>query len=80
MGFLATLVAAVAMWLGMSPGLSAAIALASLAMLTGALHEETGLADSLDGLWGGHTRERRLQIMKDSRIGTYGALGLGMIL
>lgn len=78
-GFLATLVSAVAMWLGMSPGLSAAVALASLAMLTGALHED-GLADSLDGLWGGHTRERRLQIMKDSRIGTYGALGLGMML
>ena len=74
-GFLATFIAAVAFWLGMSASLSAAIALAALAMLTGALHED-GLADSLDGLWGGHTRERRLQIMKDSRIGTYGALAL----
>jgi adenosylcobinamide-GDP ribazoletransferase len=78
-GFLATLVAALSLWLGMTAGLAAAIALAAQAMLTGALHED-GLADSLDGLWGGHTRERRLAIMKDSRIGTYGVLGLALVL
>jgi adenosylcobinamide-GDP ribazoletransferase len=78
-GFLATLVGALALWFSMSPGLAAALALASQSMLTGALHED-GLADSLDGLWGGHTRERRLAIMKDSRIGTYGVLGLCMVL
>ncbi|WP_249219243.1 adenosylcobinamide-GDP ribazoletransferase, partial [Loktanella sp. SALINAS62] len=44
-------------------------------VLTGALHED-GLADSLDGLWGGWTRDRRLEIMKDSRIGAYGVIGL----
>ena len=43
--------------------------------LTGALHED-GLADTADGLLGGHTRERRLEIMRDSRIGTYGACAL----
>lgn len=42
---------------------------------TGALHED-GLADSCDGLIGGSTREKRLAIMKDSRIGTFAGLGL----
>ena len=44
-------------------------------MITGALHED-GLADTVDGLFGGQTAERRLEIMKDSRIGTYGACAL----
>jgi adenosylcobinamide-GDP ribazoletransferase len=43
--------------------------------LTGALHED-GLADCADGLVGGQNPERRLEIMKDSRIGAYGALAL----
>lgn len=42
---------------------------------TGALHED-GLADAADGLIGGHDRARRLEIMKDSRIGSFGALAL----
>ena len=45
--------------------------------ITGALHED-GLADTADGLFGGHTRERRLEIMRDSRIGSYGACALGL--
>ncbi len=44
-------------------------------MLTGALHED-GLADFFDGFGGGTTKERTLEIMKDSHIGTYGVLGL----
>lgn len=44
-------------------------------VLTGAFHED-GLADTADGLWGGWTAERRLAIMRDSRIGTYGAVAL----
>lgn len=43
--------------------------------LTGAFHED-GLADSVDALGGGYTVERRLSIMKDSRIGTYGTVAL----
>lgn len=43
--------------------------------LTGAFHED-GLADSLDALGGGLTPEKRLEIMKDSRIGTYGTVAL----
>jgi len=43
--------------------------------LTGAFHED-GLADMCDGFGGGYTRERIMEIMKDSRIGTYGAVAL----
>ncbi|MFS1915477.1 MULTISPECIES: adenosylcobinamide-GDP ribazoletransferase [unclassified Vibrio] len=48
-------------------------------MLTGAFHED-GLTDMADGIGGGMTLERRLTIMKDSRIGTYGASALVMVL
>ncbi|WP_070967853.1 adenosylcobinamide-GDP ribazoletransferase [Vibrio sonorensis] len=48
-------------------------------LLTGAFHED-GLTDMADGIGGGMTREKRLNIMKDSRIGTYGASALIMIL
>ncbi|HAS27096.1 MAG TPA: adenosylcobinamide-GDP ribazoletransferase, partial [Vibrio sp.] len=48
-------------------------------MLTGAFHED-GLTDMADGIGGGMTLERRLTIMKDSRIGTYGASALVMAL
>lgn len=47
--------------------------------LTGAFHED-GFADTCDGLGGGSTRERALQIMTDSRIGAYGAIGIGLLL
>jgi adenosylcobinamide-GDP ribazoletransferase len=57
------------------PLVTAALVLGVSVGLTGALHED-GLADSADGLGGGTTRERTLEIMKDSRIGTYGALAL----
>lgn len=55
--------------------IAAGIALGLLLLLTGGLHED-GLADCCDGLGGGSTRERALEIMRDSRIGTYGGLGL----
>ncbi len=47
--------------------------------LTGAFHED-GLADFCDGFGGGYTKEKVLLIMKDSRIGTYGSVGLIFIL
>lgn len=66
-------------WLGLAIGLAtwvaAGLALATMIVATGALHED-GLADCADGFWGGWTRERRLEIMKDSHIGTYGVLAL----
>lgn len=63
------------LWLGLGPGIAAGIVLLVQVLLTGALHED-GLADSADGLWGGHAKDRRLEIMRDSRIGTYGVLAL----
>jgi len=60
---------------GAEPVLVALIVIALQIMLTGALHED-GLSDTADGLGGGANREKALAIMKDSRIGTYGALAL----
>jgi adenosylcobinamide-GDP ribazoletransferase len=60
---------------GLTPGPAAMLALAVTVLITGALHED-GLADTADGLGGGWTRERKLEIMRDSRIGTYGTCAL----
>ncbi|KPQ06459.1 MAG: cobalamin 5'-phosphate synthase CobS [Rhodobacteraceae bacterium HLUCCA12] len=59
--------------------LGALAAIAAGILITGALHED-GLADTFDGLGGGHDAERALTIMRDSRIGSYGALALGLVL
>jgi adenosylcobinamide-GDP ribazoletransferase len=66
---------ALAFWLGVPPLPAATVALAAMIWLTGALHED-GLADLADGFGGGHTREDKLRIMRDPRIGSYGALAL----
>ncbi len=66
------------LWLGShlwTMPLAAFISVAVGAFLTGAFHED-GFADFFDAL-GGATREARLVIMRDSRVGTYGALALG---
>lgn len=57
--------------------LSVLLSTAAVILLTGAFHED-GLADTFDGIGGGLTRERSLEIMKDSRVGTYGAAALGL--
>ncbi|MGO4674705.1 adenosylcobinamide-GDP ribazoletransferase [Bosea sp. 2YAB26] len=75
----ATLVLLAAGAAGISPPLAAALAVTVAALTTGAFHED-GLADTADGLFGGHTPERRLEIMKDSRVGTFGAMALGLSL
>lgn len=59
--------------------LAALLCTATTAWLTGAFHED-GLADTGDGLGGSVTRERALAIMKDSRIGSYGAVTLALVL
>jgi adenosylcobinamide-GDP ribazoletransferase len=51
------------------------LALATTILVTGAIHED-GLADMADGLGGGRTKDQKLEIMRDSRIGTYGACAL----
>lgn len=62
-------------WAGISPELAAGLVLFASVMLTGAMHED-GLADTVDGLWGGWDKIRRLEIMKDSQIGAYGVIAL----
>lgn len=57
------------------PLLAAAWTVAATLVLTGAFHED-GLADAVDGLGGGATPARKLEIMRDSRIGSYGAATL----
>ncbi len=65
--------------IGVEIGMAAALVIAVQIALTGGLHED-GLADCADGFWGGQTRDRRLEIMKDSRIGSYGGIALGLAL
>lgn len=55
--------------------LAAVLSTAASIYVTGAFHED-GFADTCDGLGGGMTRERVLEIMKDSRVGAYGAIGI----
>ncbi|MFW5845544.1 MAG: adenosylcobinamide-GDP ribazoletransferase, partial [Planctomycetota bacterium] len=62
-----------------SHDMACALALALGVLLTGAFHED-GFADSCDGFGGGWQREDVLRIMKDSRLGTYGGLGLVLLL
>ena len=64
------------LWSGLLPAL---LAVAAGVLITGGFHED-GLADTADGLGGGQTPARRLEIMKDSRVGTYGVLALGLVL
>lgn len=73
-GSIAVGVATSLMALGLVAG-AVAIGLIVQVMITGAMHED-GLADTADGLWGGWTPDRRLEIMKDSQIGTYGVIAL----
>ena len=81
-GLVVGLIAAFVYWLAVrlnaAPQPAAALALAATMLLTGAMHED-GLADTADGL-GGKTREQRLDIMRDSRIGTFGACALAISL
>ena len=69
----------IALWLaretGASPAIAAFAAIAATMLATGALHED-GLADFWDGIGGGRTRARKLEIMRDSAIGSFGACAL----
>jgi adenosylcobinamide-GDP ribazoletransferase len=57
------------------PAIAVILSMITTVLLTGGFHED-GLADTWDGLGGGWTLEQKLTIMKDSRLGTYGALAL----
>ncbi|CAM5769708.1 adenosylcobinamide-GDP ribazoletransferase [Labrys miyagiensis] len=75
LGIGAAIVLVLASFLGLPPTPAAIFAVAALVVMTGALHED-GLADLADGFGGGRTMERKLEIMRDSRIGSYGAAAL----
>jgi len=73
---------AAAMWLAalvLPAPLPAILSTAVTLLMTGAIHED-GLADTADGLGGGATRERALEIMKDPRVGVFGAIALMLML
>src|SRR5919107_3544644 len=74
-GIVPALVLGVALALRLGPWLSAALSVAAMTLVTGAFHED-GLADTADGFGGGATPERRLAIMKDSLIGSFGGSAL----
>jgi adenosylcobinamide-GDP ribazoletransferase len=74
-GLLGSLVYALAYHAGLAGWPAAALTVAATMAITGCLHED-GLADTADGFGGGRSRERKLEIMRDSRIGTYGVCAL----
>jgi adenosylcobinamide-GDP ribazoletransferase len=63
------------LWIGLPTICAAVLALGAGALLTGALHED-GLADLADGFGGGRDKAAKLDVMRDSRLGTYGSLAL----
>lgn len=79
LGALAMALAALLLALGLASGGVAVLVLVLSVLLNGAMHED-GLADCADGFWGGWEPARRLEIMKDSQIGSYGVLALGLVL
>ncbi len=82
-GVVVALIGALVLWLtallGLPLLLRAGLATAALVLATGALHED-GLADVADGFGGGVTRARKLEIMRDSRVGAYGAIAIALAL
>lgn len=75
LGTIGALSLIIASQLGLPPMGAALITFLTLAFITGALHED-GLGDTADGFFGGSTQTRRLEIMKDSHIGTFAAITL----
>lgn len=78
-GGIMALVLSAALWLGLPALMAALLALASGALATGGMHED-GLADVADGFGGGRDRARKLEIMRDSRVGSYGVIALVLAL
>lgn len=74
-GAIGALVVGFGLWLGLPPAMAALLALTASTLATGGMHED-GLADLADGLGGGGDRARKLEIMRDSRIGSYGVIAL----
>lgn len=74
-GLIGVAVFSAAAYLNLPPTLCALLTILAMIFTTGAFHED-GLADMADGIGGGMTKDRKLEIMRDSRVGTYGATAL----
>ncbi len=81
-GLLVGAIAAAVLWLSaqlLPLPLAVLLSMAAGLLATGAFHED-GLSDFADGMGGGHTKEKALAIMKDPRVGSYGAIALVLAL
>ncbi|ABC21472.1 adenosylcobinamide-GDP ribazoletransferase [Rhodospirillum rubrum] len=78
-GLIGALAVGGAQALGLSPTLAALLGVSVMALVTGAMHEDA-VADIADGFGGGRTRERVLEIMRDSRVGAFGVTALVLVL
>ena len=78
-GVASAIVLAICILIGLPPFVAAAVSVAATVGLTGALHEDA-LADVADGFGGGSSRERKLEIMRDSAIGSFGVSALCLAL
>ncbi len=78
-GLAAAALFAIASGIGLSVWIASVLAIALQLLLTGALHED-GLSDMADGFGGGADKARKLEIMRDSRIGSYGVAALVLAL
>lgn len=78
-GLIAGLIATAALAIGASPATAGLLGITALGLVTGGLHHD-GLADYADGMGGGRDRDHVMEIMRDSRIGSYGVLALGLAL
>lgn len=79
MGVIPMALLVVGVWIGLPSFFAATLAVAAMVIVNGGMMEDS-LADAADGLFGGSTRERRLEILKDSRHGTYGVAALCLFL
>jgi adenosylcobinamide-GDP ribazoletransferase len=81
-GVVVGLIGGIAYWLlsslGVPPMVAGVFALSAMVLATGGLHED-GLADTADGFGGGADKDRKLEIMRDSRIGSYGVIALVLV-
>lgn len=81
-GWIVGLIAVLVTWLALRvlpPSIAVLLGMAATLLATGAFHED-GFADSCDGFGGGWEAPQVLAIMKDSRIGSYGAIGISLLL
>lgn len=78
-GLLGAVVMLLFLWMGLPDFFAAGLALGTQIWATGALHED-GLADVADGFGGGADKARKLEIMRDSRIGAFGVIALMLVL